>query len=84
MITVGIFINERLIAKSQAVNTTDMDDQGRTIYRTNKDKLLYHRREDGALPLVQQLVGELVPEDFAAPDHLSQIEIERLMRGLAK
>jgi hypothetical protein len=60
MITVTIFINDTPIITRGAVNTGEVDKQGRTIYKVDDGRILKHKREDKAIKLVKMMLDGVV------------------------
>ena len=56
MITVAIFINNEPIVLSSAVNKIETNDKGQTKYLTKTGKVVWHKRELGAIPLAKKLL----------------------------
>ena len=63
MISVGIFINGKLIYKQSAHRVKDPDETGEATYKLyDKDKFIKHDPDKGAVVLARKLINE-IPND---------------------
>ncbi len=62
MITVAILINGQPIVARNAVNQSEINDEGATKYLTDSGEVIWHKRENGAVALAHQLL-DLIRND---------------------
>lgn len=83
MITVKILINGETIAEKHAHRIAEPDKDGKAQYRTDCNKIIEHKPERGAIPLVKKMLDlvDLEPQFYDLPKHkqyeVLQKEIEK-------
>lgn len=62
MITVAILINGNPLVARNAVNKSEVNDQGETKYLADDGTVVWHKRSDGSVVLAHKLL-ELIKND---------------------
>jgi len=60
MLSIGLFVNGRLIDRINIVNRVKKNSSGETLYLIDKKYKIYHRREDGARELARKVLVRLL------------------------
>lgn len=60
MLSIGLFINGRLIDRINIVNKIKKNERGETLYLIDKKYKIWHIREDGARELARKALARLL------------------------
>lgn len=60
MLSIGLFVNGRLIDRINIVNRRKKNKRRETLYLVDKKYKIYHKREDGARELARRALARLL------------------------
>lgn len=82
-ITVMILINQDPIVVCQARNMSEKNEHGETKYLTSDNEVIWHRREDRAVPLAIKMLQKEIKWKIGptAKEYFEQFNVDEFFEG---